>query len=110
MKALTFIETWQQCQKSKITYRKVIDYEKIVSQTFNPEMILELFDRFELSGYKRYTHKAYNVCISFGVDNMYLSVYGILRSTPINPKTINDFISDCTRAGIELEWKKGIWE
>lgn len=109
MKALTFLEFWQQSQKGHYTFGKVIKYEKLVSQTFEPEMITELFEWFKWDGGSRY-HKSYAEWIVFGAANMYLSVYRTVKSTTLIPKTLNDFISTCTRVDIELEWKEEIWK
>ena len=118
MKALTFIEIWQQCQRSKITYGKVIDYEKIVSQPFRPEMILELFEDFNFGKtafglYFSKTQDSTKVWIKFYLEinnGKYTMSKGETVCQLIKPQTLNDFISDCNRAGIELEWKKGVWK
>lgn len=119
MKALTSLEFWNNTVESEIWqemdsdekndfYDNAKKYNIFVSQPFRPQMITKLFERFEKVFETHYKHKAYTVQVSFGDCNMYLSVNGLLVSTPTIPKTLNDFISECNRAGIELEWKEGV--
>ena len=116
MKAQTFLE-W--CKdKPSLDYfgRKIFDIVDFYSQTFKPEMITELFEGWGLD--KSVTY------------DFYLKKEGIVitmpnRDDPANgdfikyetieseigttyPETLNDFISDCNRAGIELTWKPEI--
>jgi len=116
MKAQTFLE-W--CKdKPSLDYfgRKIFDIVDFYSQTFKPEMITELFEGWGLD--KSVTY------------DFYLKKEGIVitmpnRDDPANgdfikyetieseigttyPETLNDLISDCNRAGIELTWKPEI--
>lgn len=91
----------------------LLEYQKFVSQPFRPEMIERLFEIIirEESGSKRYV-KFYiaDVVITFKYrsDNSFFSYYIIETDKFLFPKTLNDFISDCQRAGIDLEFKEEI--
>lgn len=87
------------------------EFAELYSLPFKPEMITELFEGFE-----EYTgiHDLYyndSKCqeIRFNKDNKH--VYELFQdslSRPIvfyRPRTLDDFINDATRTGIELEWK-----
>jgi hypothetical protein len=83
------------------------------SQPFKPEMITELFAEWQLSEVT-FNYTRHRVCIQFktfvrsGLSYMYIDkpdnqgeTFKLLR-----PRTLDDFINDATRTGIELEWKK----
>lgn len=44
----------------------------------------------------------------FGIDGTFSGFDRFIRHELTKPKTINDFISDCTRSGIELTFKQEI--
>lgn len=76
--------------------------KEFYSQPFKPEMITELFEGWE--GYDGHYYYKKQAIFDFGYTN-----YEIKSN--INwkiPRTLNDFISDCNRAGIELNWKPEI--
>lgn len=64
------------------------------AQPFKPELITELFEGFtpfvNYYGYVFYNHK--------DGSGIQLKVN--------NPRTLDDFINDCQRAGIILEWRE----
>ena len=119
MKALTFAqayaektepELWQEMDSDEKleVYESIEKYYKFISQGFKPEMIVELFERFDKIYENFYKHNYYNLSVGFGENNLYLSVDEVLVSTPKKPLTLNDFISDCQRAGIELRFKETV--
>jgi hypothetical protein len=101
-----------------------IDYHKFTSKPFKPEIITELFeginvderdenpydpdvtepqmvDVYEINykteitfNQKEPSKFGYTICYDY--DNYQLYPY---------PRTLDDFINDCQRAGIELNWK-----
>ncbi len=87
------------------------------SQPFKPEMITELFEGWgfqhihtiggiKISG-KRYRNLGYEIEVTFYDAQYYDIAQGVDDITDfIYPRTLDDFINDCARAGIELEWKK----
>lgn len=127
MKAQTFIEYFEQYQLISDTslifecdehrhieyYEKkdlsqLFEYQKFVSQPFRPEMIERLFEEFEKSTLKSFFSKSSIIRFHIPCENFYCLLpdkysldYEVIRM----PKTLNDFISDCQRAGIDLEFK-----
>lgn len=86
-------------------------YLKRTSQPFKPELITELFKGWEFIA--KNTNKYCKGKDSIGIYvrpfvgkpfmQIYLDGYG-QPALPI-PRTLDDIINDCQRAGIELEWK-----
>lgn len=81
------------------------------SQPFKPELITGLFEGWELALphhklWKDYTNNKF--LISIRHDNNLISYYiSSLNNWLFRPpNTLDDFITDCQRAGIELEWRK----
>ena len=117
MKAQTFLE-W--CKdKPSLDYfgRKIFDIVDFYSQPFKPEMITELFGWIQMEKWNEYAKRFDDNrghSIRFKSSETYnLGTYDnhgepISDSNLIKPKTPNDFISDCNRAGIELEFKPEI--
>jgi hypothetical protein len=91
------------------------------SQTFKPELITELFEGWEL---KETNYKTFNLYLEIQKDVSYW--WAIIRNNKsencyeirriylaserfflkgIYPQTLDHFITDCQRAGIELTWK-----
>jgi len=124
MKVLNFLE-WvlsRKEQHAKDNSKKAVNdalcdiygTQRFYSQPFKPEMITELFENASQSfltlwvfsgkpneeGYQNYN-------VELGHENYYYRCFGIVHKFP-NPQTLNDFISDCQRAGIELTWKPEI--
>ena len=92
--------------------RSMIDLEDFYSQPFKPELITELFE-----GWEEYTgiHDLYynnykSQEVRFNKNNKHL--YDIYQDslsrcvTFYKPRTLDDFITDCQRAGIQLIWKE----
>ena len=84
------------------------------SQPFKPELITELFE-----GWLKEIHNSQELYIHWenwqiefdenDRNNKYCiySYYGDwYKITTLKPRTLDDFINDCQRAGIELEWKE----
>ncbi len=83
-------------------------YKDHVNQPFTPELITKYFKGWEelSNGYyvAKYELKNYDVtlnrrdkscCYEKGLDTYWFKF----------PRTLDDFITDCQRAGIELEWR-----
>lgn len=105
--------TWGRDEHSKVIIR-LNDwyYNKTVKLDFKPELITELFEGWKNSGASEsYTglHSA-QAYFHKKTRTYLLKVYipGIKRHnayTMFVPRTLDDFITDCQRAGIELEWR-----
>jgi len=96
---------------------KVGTLAEFYCQPFKPEMITELFEGWTLEYDGYYVANSAKFVIEFctedgGEFHFYMYDYMkseqilILGQTDILPRTLDDFINDATRAGIELEWKK----
>lgn len=89
------------------SFEKKIEF---LSQPFNPEMIAEFFQDWKKLPHN--TQDAYTngeITIWFSKENgdmLNLWDCGLVKS----PRTINDFISDCNRAGVQLNIKPEIAE
>lgn len=102
MRALTFLEhrikeleniEHGETVSSGLMERKITSF---YSQPFKPEMITELF-----VGWERKVTK-----VEYAMPSEKFEYYTGVAFIP--PVTLNDFISDCQRAGIELTWKPKI--
>ena len=104
------------------------------SQPFKPEMIAELFEGWASDGYQRYIntddtddkHFEFMICFEENCPDYYdLRINGEVliqkefdnwQKIPseilqhVRPTTLDHFISDCERAGIELTFKSEIVE
>lgn len=129
MKAVTFLEYVKKCKsnhEAKEAKRGIINQalfdiyqaERFYSQPFKPELITELFEGLKLTKEKYFIVISCNDFIiemaveSHPINSNYI-VYDHKGGNCINfiiPKTLNDFISDCQRAGIELTFKPEIKE
>ena len=111
MKAQTFLEWFAgyienhaltndgDLTNTALTFHKLKDF---YSQPFKPELITELFEGWkgECRIYFYDNKVSYEITIYVEPgNNIY---FGAL------PQTLNDFISDCNRAGSELEFKPEI--
>jgi predicted HicB family RNase H-like nuclease len=93
--------------------------EKFYSQPFKPELVTKLFEGYtHIDNYYisplcidniNYQHKTYYLeffwnshSIGYIIKNSNIMIY--VRSNSL-PRTLDEFITDCQRAGIELEWK-----
>jgi hypothetical protein len=122
MKAVNFLEWVSINRKSGFhkksyhdflvdTLDKIADVSDFYSQPFKPEMITELFEGTKQTikdgwkwMYKSENNRAIYFAVNFTESHQYtISGYGWTK-----PQTLNDFISDCNRAGIELNWKPEI--
>ena len=131
MKALSFIQLYKLAVKAFKKYKALIfrllgievsDYNwwdlwaKFLSQPFKPEMIVELFEGWseekheeteqwasEFIIYRNKTTKIeYSKCYWF-----YNVLFNdVLYSYRHKPRTLDDFINDCQKIGIELEWRE----
>jgi hypothetical protein len=136
MKVLSYLEFCQLTAREKYEYVLKLGYKKldiedrfeieryevtfdtfylnIVSQPFKPELITELFE-----GWLKEIHNSQELYIHWenwqiefdenDRNNKYCiySYYGDwYKITTLKPRTLDDFINDCQRAGIELEWKE----
>ncbi len=119
MKALTFIEFYKENIKNVgpaeledniLACDKYFDF---VSQTFKPEMIIELFEGFEIDNLEKfgvgyfYGLTGITFCKEEGEQMCrHYFIKSIITYELFMPTTLNDFISDCQRAGIDLELKE----
>ena len=118
MKVLSFLELinigWEEEFLHQILHRfnQNTDKEDIAqfySQPFRPELITELFEGWgcdveDDSYWFRNNHDKINYARSeMGGYIQYDST--LMNQTFDIPRTLDDFINDCQRAGIELEWR-----
>lgn len=79
------------------------------AQQFNPELVYKYFniDTYEGIEGKFYTdiliQDFLGNSIEFSADDNYYYLNGLAT---YKPRTLDDFINDCQRAGIELQWKE----
>jgi len=84
------------------------DILKFYSQPFKPEMIIELFQGWHIDydegvwQNKKYPEKAIEFIINDDDSEWMLIDY---LTSIRKPRTLDEFITDCQRAGIELEWR-----
>ena len=91
---------------------KLIDLYQVgdfYSQPFKPEMITELFEGWEsyFSGTNFQDNGKHEINIL--PELLFYGIKKYLASDSFDhsyPETLNDFIRDCQRAGIELTWKE----
>lgn len=110
MKVLSYLE----CDKNSYNYHQFLkklwakvypdkilnNIEIFYSQPFKPELITELFKGWGLV-HGRFWHHEKRVCI--WIKGNYISYNR--ESSIKRPRTLDDFINDCQREEIELEWK-----
>jgi hypothetical protein len=103
MKAIPFLQFYQNEPKASLRD----NYLAIVSQPFVKEMIVELFEgfTFNLCDYFCMDKKGQKIRFEDFKIEFYSTKFSYLFPMP---KTLNDFISDCQRAGIDLEFKEEI--
>jgi len=126
MKVLSYLElnslTYKEhCEfanylKSKELIYKDIDLALFYSQPFKPDLITELFkgwkmDDFSEPNYALFVRKDITgfAEVDFGEyrdDGLYQICYKKQDMIIPIPRTLDDIINDCQRAGIELEWKQ----
>lgn len=114
MKVLSYLEFWVHLtdfSEDALIYAKAIEKKGYVcnaifySQPFKPGLITELFEGFIPTGHEQdYSHTS-DYDFQFKTKR-YMIHYGLeITITNSYPRTLDDFITDCQRAGIELEWK-----
>ena len=131
MKVLTFPEFFGLKLPEKIAYYRYFSNKSIMSknsldkwyyqktnQPFKPELIPELFEGWKLTYNANskyiYSLEDSDICIRIEFDFKYLpNCYFVYKDKYIDtftdflfPKTFDEFITDCQRAGIELKWRK----
>lgn len=89
------------------------DILKFYSQSFKPELIVELFEGWNKINDKHYDNFKYTD--SAHIDKDYQSLHFTRTYMEVTykcqtkrfyiPRTLDDFINDTQRAGIELEWR-----
>lgn len=121
MKAINFLEWFKGYyrnadQKQYFNYFDAVkERADFYSTPFKPELITELFEgwEYETNTFQDKIYKAISERFDDG-DNYWFINFLNNKSTYWNglsipkPLTLNDFISDCQRAGIELNWKPEI--
>lgn len=103
------IELRRKLQFDLITVTEYLNLEEkadaLYSQPFKPEMITELFEGWGQSTILRhYKNGKFEIIC----DGERIAYYTPSITVNKQPQTLNDFISDCQRAGIELTFKKEI--
>ena len=94
------------CDDSELFFSDV--YYKEVSIEFKPEQITELFEGIEKADSTRYWTANYEVSFAkaqLGLYTLYNTDDRIERILFL-PRTLDDFIRDCVRAGIEIIRRK----
>ena len=82
------------------------DILKFYSQPFKPELITELFEGWETKDFSLYKNDNSHRDIRFNDGITYnFELNDFIEENNYYPRTLDDFINDCQRAGIELEWR-----
>ena len=131
MKALNFLQMWQLCYAEftkfcewlcnffNRKYTNIGDWAHFLNQPFKPEMIEEYFENFALleKRHKFDVTKCYltknDIILIFvensdSIDNTKM----MIKDNPFftkeypRPRTLDEFITLCQLAVIELEWRK----
>lgn len=105
--AVGLFQSYDMLDDAQDDLSKVHDF---YSQPFKPEMIVECFEGWRMEVDVCYRHDKADVSIVVFPYHLWMRVG---MNTPIethNPSTLDQFISDCQRAGIELVWKADIVE
>lgn len=102
-------------QTKENIYKWNIEFTKFEDKPFNPEQIPGLFEGWEYVNIAQSYHKQAGIGELWGYkynnrfiqfsSNMYVNSDRVGVYHP--PKTLNDFITNCQQAGIELVFKKG---
>lgn len=75
------------------------------AQQFKPEMITELFEGWIINRLEQFANLDYKINIYDRKKQIEYNngnyIYYFAK-----PRTLDDFINDCERAGIELQWKE----
>ena len=80
--------------------------EEFYSQPFKPELITELFEGWKVTGTTYYPKERFNVVFD---DPIYYKIFDFSEGYDyliMLPRTLDDFIRDCERAGVELIWRQ----
>jgi hypothetical protein len=110
MKVLSFIELWTNDSKFIIEYCRMLESDsgEFYSQPFKHELITELFEGWIADADEpSYTYATFtnpNTIIDFG-EYRNASLYTINYVRFYVPRTLDDFINDCQRVGVGLEWR-----
>ena len=116
MEVLSYLELWQKDSEFIDKYNEFLERDSIdfYSQPFKPELIKELFEGWEIHFSDQFSLYDIYKCMEreyFIFLNKDFSGAGYKSNTSFGycntyyPRTLDDFINDCKRAGIELEWK-----
>lgn len=101
------------------TAEQLVKIYDFYSQPFKPELITELFEGWEKYSEDNYGNRG-RIFLGNGIDGITYDRGGYLlgknglaineweMGVYINFATLNDFISDCQRAGIELTFKQEV--
>ena len=108
----------EQIAIENIRDRKLLDRRTInfYSQKFESSLIIKLFDGWEhaKSGYTEttdyYENEKEKAEFKFIGEHCFIAFKGSEFQGLPKIKTLNDFISDCSRLGIQLIWKEEIAE
>jgi hypothetical protein len=106
MKAIQFLEWWLKQGADRTNESFEIKVANFLNRPFKPEMITELFEGFTKNVEEGYTYKTQDGNdFQLRLSQTMLVIYGHFSGLP---SVIDQFISDCQRAGIELDWKPEI--
>ena len=108
MEVLSYLELWQKDNKYIDKYCEFLERDSVdfYSQPFKPELITELFAGWEFvtinirKQYQNYIEKDVLIIIAFN-EYQYV-INGVAYHIP---RTLDEFITDFKRAGIELKWR-----
>jgi hypothetical protein len=87
-----------------------VSFQYFYSQPFKPELITELFEGINYEGdniYVNNTLQIVDICCGVNGDEVFYNGGGEPKTQHYSPfpRTLDDFITDCSRAGIKLYWK-----
>ena len=107
-KAVGFLEWLKTNWNCNAFMNKIYELSGFYSQPFKPEMITELFKGFLST---RYAIQNDQIVISKSVDEGWIVSFWKARPRfVIQFGTLDNWITDCNRAGITLHWRKEIEE
>ena len=109
MEVLSYLELWQKDSEFIDKYCEFLERDTIdfYSQPFKPELITELFEgwEFDKRSLTAFRNSVDTETVEFDVNGK-MKIHQLSTDVFPYPRTLDDFINDCKRAGIELEWRE----
>lgn len=98
------VELWERTNEviNKHGYQYRNEY---YAQTFKPELITELFEGWEQKTQQGYSGNGGSYYIGFDNEKYIIAKTNCNAEWLNIPRTLDDFINDSQRAGIELKWR-----